>query len=89
MDYDIAIVDEFSSSNETNSNNFLTNPFVITEICIAILSSIENLIVLIVLCRNKSLRGRIYYFIASLSFVDFLIGSVAIPSGILVSFIIF
>lgn len=87
MDYSTGNDEDFANITQeifTNSSNFLTNPFAIAEIGIAILALIENLIVLIVLCCNKNLRGRIYYFITSLCFADFLVGAVAIPSALLV-----
>jgi hypothetical protein len=59
--------------------------FVIGESLIAIVTVIGNLFVIIAFIKEKKLRKRRNFYIASLAVADFLVGLLSIPLSILVS----
>lgn len=68
------------AENSTGSQTLdFYSAYWVAEICIAILATVSNLIVLIAFCTNKKLRTIPNWYIASLSVSDLLMGTFGIP----------
>lgn len=61
--------------------------FAIIEVVIATCAVLENLIVILIYFRENKFKTRIFGFVISLSFADFLCGLVAIPFELLVRYL--